>query len=324
MKENRLRAVIIGLGYIAKNIMLPILLTSKSAREQIEVIGICAKTEKSMNQVAAQYNVKKLYQDVESIRSDEIDIAFVLTPKQTHFAIVESLLEKGIDVFCEKPIATNLQQSRDLVRRADKMNRILMIGFNRRYAPAIQRAKAEYLNEAPDICFVEKNRPGTEYRATLENAIHMVDLLRFFCGEAKNVQAKAQYDDPYYETSATAQIAFENGAIGMLVANRSAGQWVEKVELDGQGKTVMVDFPERTTIQYKDHEEVFTLTPMAMGWAQAFDRLGFNAEIDHFIECVLERRVPITSGQEAVKTLELMNAILTEAGLPNLDARDIK
>lgn len=318
MTESQLRTVVIGLGYVAQNIHLPILFTKKSIKERIKVVGIRAKTEESMKKTASKYKVDKLFSSLEEIADEKIDIAFVLSPKETHAEITKSLLQCGIDVFCEKPIATNLADAKKVVEIAKKHKRILMIGFNRRYAPVCQKAKEVFNENPPDVCFVEKNRPGTEYRATLENAIHMVDLMRYYCGEYEEVSGLSQYTDPYYETTTTAQIRFKNNSIGLLLANRSSGQWLEKIELYGQNKTVIVDFPERVTIQYHDHEETIARTPLAMGWAQATDRLGFEQEIEHFLECIKNRQIPITSGKEALKTHVLMDAILTKAGLPNL------
>ena len=51
----------------------------------------------------------------------------------------------------------------------------------------------------------------------------MIDLMRYFCGEAKSVKAISKFTDPDYETFTTAQIEFESGSSGILIADRSAG-----------------------------------------------------------------------------------------------------
>lgn len=79
-----------------------------------------------------------------------------------------------------------------------------MIGFNRRYAPVITAAKEAWKGSMPDVIIAQKNRPQTEYHATLENAVHMIDLMRYFCGEAKSVKAISKFTDPDYETFTTA------------------------------------------------------------------------------------------------------------------------
>ena len=81
-----------------------------------------------------------------------------------------------------------------------------MIAFNRRYAPVYRKAKEIYGQISPDVLIAQKNRPASEYRATLENAIHMVDILRYFCGECIKVGACSKFTDPLYETLTTAQL----------------------------------------------------------------------------------------------------------------------
>jgi len=88
-----------------------------------------------------------------------------------------------------------------------------MIGFNRRFAPVYRKAKEIYKDQAPDVIVAQKNRPASEYRATLENAIHMVDLMRYLSGECVSVEAHSIFTDPCYETLCTAQLQFENGTV---------------------------------------------------------------------------------------------------------------
>src|SRR4029453_11643475 len=110
-----------------------------------------------------------------------------------------------------------------------------MVGFNRLYAPVYVAAREAFAERRPEACLALKNRPGTEYRATLENAIHMVDLLRWFCGEAVDVQGGAAFTDPYRETTAAATLRFDSGALAVLLANRSSSHWVERLPGVGHG-----------------------------------------------------------------------------------------
>ena len=97
-------------------------------------------------------------------------------------------------------------------------------GLQRRYAEVYRHGHAQFEPGQAQFCVAQKNRPGSEYRATFENAIHMVDLLRWFCGgEATSVSAHAIAQDPYQEDGIAALIRFSTGSIGSLVAARTAG-----------------------------------------------------------------------------------------------------
>ena len=314
--SSPVRVAVIGAGSIAKVAQLPSLAVATAAG-RVKVTGVVTKDVANAERTALQFEGCRAFGSLHELLSkDPPEAAFVLTPKETHAEIAASLLEAEIDVFCEKPLATTLTDARRLVELAEKRKRLLMVGFNRRYAPVYVKAKEVFAEQAPLVCIAQKNRPQTEYRATLENAIHMVDLLRWYCGEAAEINAASQYLDPYYETTTLAQLRFVNGALGVLVAHRQAGQWTERLELNGGGRTVMVDAPDSVRVICGDSETVVNMTPLAMGWAEVRDKMGFQGEVDHFVECVRTRETPRTSGADALLTHELMDNILRRAGLP--------
>ena len=311
---QKLRVGIIGLGSIAHIAHLPILV----ANENIEIAAVMSKNFSKAQAVAARFGARSAVRTLDEMLAAGIDCAFVLTPKQLHPEHVIPLLKAGIDVFCEKPLAMTLRESEEMVNVAEQQNRILMVGFNRRYAPVYRKAKEAYGDRVPHAVFAEKNRPQTEYRATLENAIHMVDLMRWYCGECEEVVAHSEFTDPYYETLVTAHLRFNSGAVGLLLASRSAGQWVERIELYGHNQSVYVEAPDSVRVVDNEKETHMTMTPLAMGWARVEDKLGFRQCVEHFIECVTTRQQPLTNGVDALKTHELMHRILQKAGLPDL------
>lgn len=313
-KEDKIKVGVVGLGTIANSIYLPIL----SGLGKVEISAVMCRTESTMRKVAAKFGAKRICFSLKEFVDTHLDCAFILTPKDAHTQYVIPLLEKGIDIFCEKPMAMSLEEASRMAEVADKTQRILMIGFNRRYAPVYTHAKEVFKEKSPDVCFLEKNRPDTEYRASFENAIHMVDLMRWYCGECKELQAYSQFEDPYYETNLTAQLQFSNGSIGLLLASRTAGQWMERAEIYGGNKTVIVECPERVRVYNPQNEVSIATTPLAMGWADVKENLGFRNEVETFLECVKTRNQPSTRATEALKTHILMDKILRQASLPGL------
>ena len=315
MGEKRLRVGVIGAGYVAKNNYLPIL----ARTEGIEIAGILAGHYENAVRAAKTFGAGQAVDSIGKLADLGLDCAFVLTPKELHAEQVSFLLRHGVDTFCEKPMATTMRDAETLTELTEKTGRKLMIGFNRRFAPVIAEAKRALNGAAPDVIVAQKNRPQTEYHATLENAVHMVDLLRYFCGEAAEVHAVARFQNPDYETFTTAQIRFENGSAGLLAAARSAGQWEETLEMHGGNRTILVRMPESVTVADGREKHTMELTPLAMGWAKSEDRLGFTAAAAHFFDCVRQDRTPLTCPQDALKTHALLNRILRSAGLPAME-----
>jgi len=315
MVGKKLRIGVIGVGYVSKNNFLPVL----AQYDDIEFVGIMAKHLENAKRAQRICGAEKAVGTLEEFANLDLDCAFVLTPKECHEEQVSFLLNAGIDVYCEKPLSTTLKGAAKIADLAEKTGRKLMVGFNRRYAPVCQKAKKAYKDREVDVIIGQKNRPATEYRATLENAIHIVDLMRFFGGEVTEVNAISKFTDPYYETFTTAQLKFESGAAGMLVADRSSGQWYESIEMHGGNRSVLIKMPDSVTITDGEEQRTIEMTPLAMGWAKSEDKLGFSFAIRHFLDCVRENKTPLTNAADAYKTHELLDKILRSAGLPGMD-----
>lgn len=312
---NKLRVGVIGIGYVSKNNYLPVL----AQTEDIEFVGVMARNLENAQQAAKSFGAQKAVATIEELVDLGLDCAFVLTPKAVHAEQIDFLMKHGVHTYSEKPMATTLADCARVAELPEKTGKILMIGFNRRYSPVITAAKQAWNGGMPDVIIAQKNRPQTEYHATLENAVHMIDLMRYFCGEAKDVKALSKYVDPNYETFTTAQIEFESGSSGILIADRSAGQWEESIEMHGGNQTVFVHMPESVTVVDNEKRHTMELTPLAMGWAKSEDKLGFSYAIRHFFDCIRNNTVPLTNPQDAFKTHELLNRVLVSAGLPGME-----
>jgi len=313
--RKKYRVGVIGVGAIAKIAHLPIL----AEREDVELVGVTSAHLENSETAKRRYAIREAVSTVEELIALDIECAFVLSPKGLHYEHVMKLLRAGINVYCEKPLAQTLSEAKEMADLSDKMGKLLMLGFNRRFAPVYQKAKDTFANCPPDVVIAQKNRPLSEYRATLENAIHMVDLMRYLCGECTELSAVAKYTDPYYETLVTAQLKFENGSVGMLVADRASGQWVETMEMHGTGRSVYVNSPDTVTVVDAEQSHTTSRTPLAMGWARVEDKLGFSGALEHFFACMESGETPITNAQDSYKTHLLMHEILKAAGLPALD-----
>lgn len=163
MKE-KVRVGVIGTGYVSQNNFIPVL----PKMDDVEIVGIMANhlenAQRAQRMCGAQYAVAT----IEDLVDLGLDAAFVLTPKACHAEQIAFLLKHGVDVYSEKPMATTLKDAHNMVELSEQTGQKLMIGFNRRYAPVCQKAKEVYTTTLPDVIIGQKNRPATEYHATLE------------------------------------------------------------------------------------------------------------------------------------------------------------
>lgn len=312
--QSKIKVGVIGLGGIARNAYLPVLDTM----EQVELKVFMSGTFLHTQQAAARYGVPVVAQTMDEVINSGIDCAFVLSPKEFHSDAVVPLLNAKIDVFCEKPLALTLKEIDQMVETSARTGSLLMAGFNRRFAPVYRHAKEVFANCPPDYIFGEKNRPDLEYRATMENAIHMLDTFRWFCGECHSVEAHSKFDDCFFETMTAAQLVFDSGTVGHFAAHRQCGQWMEHMELYGDHKNIIIDFPDEIKIIDNAKETRYSMTPLSLGWAEIRDKMGYRFAAEHFLECVKSRKQPLTCGEDAYQTHVLLDQILNNAGLPDM------
>jgi len=311
--QSRTRVGIIGAGNIAAIAQLPTLVK----RDDVELVALVSRRPDPVP-LMRRWGFGAAYQTVQDmLDSEELDSVFVLTPRSEHAHAVDACLRRDVDVFCEKPLAPSVEEAEHLADLADQRGRILMVDFNRRYAPVYAAGRAAFGSAGATFCVAQKNRPGSEYRATFENAIHMVDLLRWYCGgEPVEVTAHTAGDDRWQEDGTTAIIRFDTGNTGVLVAARTAGAWNEKLDAYGAGRSAEVQAPESVSITIDGVTTTRNLSSEAFGWATATETLGFAEAVHHFLDRIKDRRPPLTSGRDAVATQQLLDRILTSAGLP--------
>ena len=222
--QARTRVGIIGAGNIATIAQLPTLVK----RDDVELAALVSRRP-DPGPLMRRWGFRAAYRTVEDMLSAQnLDAVFVLTPRSEHAHAVEACLRRDVDVFCEKPLAPSADEAERLADLADQRGRLLMVDFNRRYAPVYVAGREAFGSAGATFCVAQKNRPGSEYRATFENAIHMVDLLRWYCGgDPVDVTAHTAGEDPWQEDGTAAIIRFDTGNTGVLMAARTAGAWNE-------------------------------------------------------------------------------------------------
>ena len=124
--------------------------------------------------------------DIAQLPSD-LDAVSVVTPPQAHYPVIKSLLERGFNVFSEKPLTTDVAQGEELVKLAEEKKCLLGVGFKMRYEPIFAEAK-KLLPEVGKLVSIVTTkeqmfnpRPGGEWvtktGAMYELSIHDFDLL---------------------------------------------------------------------------------------------------------------------------------------------------
>ena len=305
-----MRVAIIGLGGIARKAYLPLLTTW----EGVEVL-LCSRTPATVAQLQAQYHLPQGTTDLEELLSWRPQAALVLTPSPTHRAIAGRLLEAGVDVFVEKPATMRCAETQELAELAEARERVLMVSFNRRYAPLHRQARALWGDRTVGLCVLEKHRASAAHPDLFSNyiddTIHIIDLLRFFCGDGEVVDTVQQMRQGRL-VGAVSTVALQGGGYGMVITSLQAGRWTERYALHGDGASMYLDAFSRLRLSTGEEERVWG-EGWASTWTPTLETRGFADQIAHFFECVRSREQPLTSGWEALKTQRLLEEMVAKA-----------
>ncbi len=233
----------------------------------------------------------------------KVDAAVVAVPTSLHSEVGCALLEAGIDTLVEKPIAANRDQARRLVDAAREHDRILQIGHLERFNPAVMALKKAV--KMP--LFFEIHRMSLfsprslDVDVVLDLMIHDLDIVLDLVGtqpaEIRGAGISVLSDKV---DIANVRLAFPTGCIANLTASRVSTERVRKLRLFQPSQYISLDYSrqEAAAFAVRDGQQIdFRMLPVEKGEP-------LRAEIEHFLDCVAERRTPAVSGEDGLRALE--------------------
>ena len=275
-----MRVGIIGLGSIAKKAYLPVV----TAMPGVTPV-LVSRNLRTLAAVGAAYRTPDRFESVEDAIGSRLDAALVHTPSETHPDIVAALLHSGIPVLVDKPLATDRAAARGLVSLAGELGVSLMVGFNRRYAPAY-RAFTDWADR--DVISLHKHRSqdlGPARAMVFDDFIHVIDTLRFLVPSTMTDLVIAANVGSDGRCRRLAVQFTGEGRLAVGVMSWTAGMSHEVLDVIGDGRrrqvtdlADIVDFAGEERVSRRD------------GWAPATHLRGFTTMCEDFLSSVREGR----------------------------------
>jgi len=273
----------------------------------------------------------------EAMLERPLDVLFVCVPNDVAPTVTITGLDRGMHVFCEKPPGRTVEDIRRVLATERKHQKLkLKYGFNHRYHDSVREAKAivdsgrygDVVNvrgvygKSTIIPFSggwRSQRAVAGGGILLDQGIHMLDMIRLFCGEFPEVYSCVSNDYWHHDVEDNAFALMRNAKGVVAMVHSSATQWRHRFRLEitlrealleltgilsgsksyGEERLTVVErndgstdgaFGERTTLYLNDH--------------------SWKSEIDEFAELIVEDR-PVTSGTslDALRVMELVYQI---------------
>ena len=290
---------VIGLGDIAQKAYLPVL-TGLPGLD----LRLMTRDRAKLDRLGDAYRIDPAsrFTDLGELIGSGVRAAFVHAATDQHVPIVEQLLTAGIDVYVDKPLAYTLDGARHLVELAEQRGRSLMVGFNRRHAPAYVQAK----DHARDLIVLQKNREGLAEAARtmiFDDFVHVVDSLVFLApGEIDHVDVRARVRGGLVEHVVLTLAGDGFTALGIM--NRASGSTEEVLEVSGgNSKRAVVNLAEVV-----DHKGQPTVRRRG-DWVPVARQRGIEQVVISFLDAI--RSGKTLDARESLRTHELCEEIVT-------------
>ena len=303
---------VIGVGEIAQKAYLPLLKTM----EDVQIVSVMSRTLDSVERTKTRWQIPTGFTQLKDVIESRPDACLVLVATIAHYQVAHELLENGIDVYLEKPASVNSWEIKSLAKLAEKNGRILMVGYNRRYADFYVQARSLINTSEIQQIVLEKHRRNASHSSLfsqfLDDTIHVIDLLRSFDPNPVPLHTVINMADGRLR-SAVSLLRLSSGGIATIHTCLDSGAWQEKVSIYGSKKTIIVNAFRDLT--YINEEGIKVFGPERPSkWKSELAERGFDTEVRHFLDCVRTRSTPITDGFDAYKTQLLVEQMTQLAG----------
>src|SRR3990170_1192250 len=303
---------IVGVGYAGR-----FHAEKYAASKKAELVGVADINQERAQQVGQKLGVLS-HTDYRELFG-RVRCVSIAVPTRLHYAVSRDFLAAGIDVLVEKPIAASLEEGSELVTLAREKALVLRVGHLERFNPAIRRLEGVIQEPRFVEChrlapFVER---GTDVDVVLDLMIHDIDviasLVRSPVERVEAVGVPVLTDKP---DIANARITFANGCIANVTASRVSMKRERKIRFFQPDAYVSIDYDQRRA-------QIFHKPPPGAGWldirvetVEMKEGDALADEINSFLESVRTRALPLVSGEEGLRALEIAAMISERLSQP--------
>lgn len=306
MSEAKIRVAVVGVGDFGRNHA-----RIYSQLAGAELVGIVDADPERARKAAADFSTAVL-PDLESLRG-RIDAASLAVPTVHHAQIGCRLLEMGIDVLVEKPIAASLAEADRLIEAASRHGRVLQVGHLERFNPAV-RAVAGVVQQP---LYFEVHRLGVftprslDVDVVYDVMIHDLDILLAFTNspvvEVRSLGIPVVTDKI---DIAHARLEFASGAVASVTASRVSTEKVRKVRFFQAHEYISLDYTRQDAVRIRVRQP---------GPNPQFDfqqipterQEPLEGELLSFLAAVRSRAVPVVDGLAGRRALELADRVMS-------------
>jgi predicted dehydrogenase len=267
----------------------------------VELVGAVDIQRHRAEEIAALYKTTPLTDYRELF--GKVDAVSLAIPTVDHARIGVDLLEHGIDVLVEKPIAATREQARGLIDAATLHKRVLQVGHVERFNPVVAAARA--LATQPQFFEIHRlaefSPRSLDIDVVLDLMIHDIDIvLSLVPAAVREVRAVGIPVLSEKPDIANARVEFEDGCVANITASRVSFEKTRKLRFFQPHDYISVDYASQTGIMVS-----LRMGRVSEQKLEPTKEEPLQRELSAFVECVQARRTPLVGGEDGLRALDL-------------------
>lgn len=282
--------------------------------EPVRLAGIVDTDLTRANAVAQEFGCRAFGSIEQLIATyNEVQAASVVVPTIHHLAAARTLMESGIDVLVEKPLAPTLADADEIVRLSHSLNRIAQVGHLERFNPAV-RTTVPLVTQP---MFFEVHRlsmftpRSLDVDVVLDLMIHDLDVvLSFTKSPVKEIRAVGLPILSSKVDIANVRLEFESGCVANLTASRVSTEQVRKLRFFQPGQYISLDYSRQDVLVFQVGGKGVSGKPSAnpqikIDKPELKPEEPLQSELKSFLDCVRHRAKPLVTVEQGRDALQL-------------------
>src|SRR5215813_13921170 len=289
----------------------------------VSLVGVADPDEKQADFVRRTLGCAAV-SDVSDLLALGVDAVSIAAPTHLHRSIALTAIARGVHVLVEKPIASSVEEGRDIITAARRAGVTLMVGHVERFNPAVQAIKEAIREE--DILSIAITRVGpfpprmSNVGVVIDLAVHDIDLISWFT-ESEIVEVQPQLSSTRAEREDIALLQFRtaSGVLAHINTNWITPFKARNVTVATRNKYVMGDLLTRQVTECFGFQPdgSYSMRHLSVGHSEPL-----RSELQAFVSAVVSGKKPAVTGEEGVAGLEIAIRCLQNTSVPSAARRE--
>ena len=315
--KTPLNLVIVGAGALTESVYLPVLKNSSC----FKVTALVDTNVSQAARLAELYQIPHVLSDVQALTPSQADAALIVLPNFLHASVALMLLDKGIPVLVEKPMANTSEDCKQLIEKAKQVNKSLAVGLVRRFYPTTEFIKNavqhNFFGKLQHFDFEEGHvfewKLQSDYLLSKEKAgggvlvdtgIHLLDQMIYCIGFPESVD---YYDDNQGGVEADCKLLVQlaNDVKGTLSFSRIRTLRNTMI-LTFEHATLEVGLNANSEMQFTFPQQLNITTPVMHKGEVCKNKDAFARQLEDFADSIVHKKACKVTGEQGLLSVQLV------------------